>query len=161
MQRRRRVMSLTKNPTTTQQRIPMMTLEQIKTAVDAKQHVCWGSADVCWGSSAYHVVKHGSEYMIRYASGSLFPLVRKNGAMDYKPEDFFISKRRYLVEHCIGGVWEDAGWQENDKPLRFASEAKANAAIDALLADVKEAVRLGHMAAEYHRDEYRVSTEYL
>ena len=63
----------------------MMTLEQIKAAVEAEQHVCWGGM-------GYHVVKHvNGDYMVRSKStGSMFPLVRKNGEMDYKPIDFSI-----------------------------------------------------------------------
>ncbi len=67
-------------------------------------------------------------------------------------------KARFYVEWYLNG-WEDAGWQEDDKPLRFATAADASAAVDEFFRDVKDAVACGYMAAEYDRMDYRVAKE--
>lgn len=61
----------------------------------------------------------------------------------------------FMVECNFTYGWDDAGWTVNGKPQRFASEADAQAAIDELIKDTKEAVSLGHMEASYDRSDYR------
>ena len=53
--------------------------------------------------------------------------------------------------------WEDAGWTEDDMPLRFPTEAEAQAAIDEFMRDVEDAVKTGDMAGGYDREDYRVA----
>lgn len=64
-------------------------------------------------------------------------------------------KPAFLVECNFTYGWDDAGWTVNGEPQRFASEADAQAAIDELIKDTEEAVRLGHMEASYDRADYR------
>lgn len=63
--------------------------------------------------------------------------------------------RRWKVQQLIGGGWDDAEWTEDEKRLRFASKAAAEAAIDEFIADVADAVRQGNMSEPYDRREFR------
>lgn len=70
------------------------------------------------------------------------------------------TKPRFKVEMRILGGWGDAGWtieyDSGPRPMRFSSREKAQAEIDELIADVKEAVQAGDMEDEYDPDDYRV-----
>jgi hypothetical protein len=63
---------------------------------------------------------------------------------------------KYKVELNFSYGWDDAGWEDDDKPTRFDSIEEAQAAIDELITDVDEAVKLGHMTEGYRKDDYRV-----
>ena len=52
--------------------------------------------------------------------------------------------------------WDDAGWEENDAPLRFDTEAEAEAEINEFIADTKSAVERGDMALGHSRADFRV-----
>jgi hypothetical protein len=70
---------------------------------------------------------------------------------------------RYKVERCDCGSWCDAEWTIDDgieaKPQRFDTEAEANAAIDEMIADVKDSVAKGYMESEYDRADFRAVLE--
>lgn len=61
----------------------------------------------------------------------------------------------YKVQMNCLGEWEDC-IHEDDKLVLFPTEVEAQKAIDELIADVKEAVELGHMSDEYDPEDYRV-----
>lgn len=62
----------------------------------------------------------------------------------------------YSVEQLFVSTWDDAGWTENDRPMRFRTQEKAQEAIAEFLDDQKEAVLAGHMDEEYDPADYRV-----
>lgn len=43
----------------------------------------------------------------------------------------------YKVECYFSYGWDDAGWEDGNGPMRFATEAEAQAEIDELISDVK------------------------
>jgi hypothetical protein len=63
---------------------------------------------------------------------------------------------KYKVELYFSYGWDDAGWENDDGPMRFETEAEAQTEIDELINDVAEAVSLGHMTGNYRREDYRV-----
>lgn len=70
------------------------------------------------------------------------------------------TKPRFKVAMRFLGGWDDAGWTveygSGQRPMRFSSREKAQAEIDVLIAEVKEAVLTGGMEDEYDPDDYRV-----
>lgn len=55
----------------------------------------------------------------------------------------------WKVEHKYAHGWDDAEWQENDEPMRFASQAAAQKEIDALIASARKSGMKGYRASDY------------
>lgn len=62
----------------------------------------------------------------------------------------------YKVEQNFGYGWDDAPWNVDGEPMRFASEKEAQAEIDDLIKDTKEAFEAGDMDEAYDPDDYRI-----
>jgi len=52
--------------------------------------------------------------------------------------------------------WADAEWTEDGKPMRFATEEEANAAIEDFLDDAVDSYLKGYLDEPYYREEFRV-----
>ena len=63
---------------------------------------------------------------------------------------------KYKIEHNYIYGWDDAYLDDNEKPILFDTKKEAQADIDDLIDDVKEAVKLGHMEDEYDKEDYRI-----
>ena len=68
--------------------------------------------------------------------------------------------KQWLVEQLFTYGWDEAPWTEDDGsgpvPMRFDCPVMALAEIYDLIHGVRDAVACGHMAEEYHREDYRV-----
>jgi hypothetical protein len=63
---------------------------------------------------------------------------------------------RFAVETRFIDTWENCWTDEFGQPITFASRAEAQAALDDLLAAVREAVAAGDMIEAYDPDDYRL-----
>lgn len=62
---------------------------------------------------------------------------------------------RFKIEWNCGG-WEDAGWTEDDKPLRFPTAKAGQRAINSFIKETRDAKRQGYLDSSYRRSDYRV-----
>lgn len=65
----------------------------------------------------------------------------------------------YKVEHNFAYGWDDAGWTEDDKPMRFNSRVEAQAEIDDHIRLTKEAAAEGDMQSSEDASDYRIVPE--
>lgn len=67
-----------------------------------------------------------------------------------------MSRRKFKVERLYSYGWDDAEWTVDGRPQRFSSRAEAQREIDEHCADMREAVRLGHMDSAERRTDFRI-----
>lgn len=65
-------------------------------------------------------------------------------------------KKLYKVEMQYSYGWDDAGWTENDKPMRFKTKAAANKEIEEFVENTNDAVARGDMECGHEISEFRV-----
>ena len=63
---------------------------------------------------------------------------------------------KYKVEQHFAYGWDDAGWTDDDEPLRFNTVTEAQEEIDEHLGMVAAAVERGDMTDGESKDEFRV-----
>jgi hypothetical protein len=62
----------------------------------------------------------------------------------------------YKVEMNFSYGWDDAGWKEDDKPMRFKTRAAALKEITDHRKDCKEAVKEGYLEDVPTKSDFRV-----
>ena len=62
---------------------------------------------------------------------------------------------KYVEHHFIYG-WDDAGWQEEGRPMRFDTPDEAQEAIDDLISESVRAFHNNDMCEAYLKEQYRV-----
>ena len=62
----------------------------------------------------------------------------------------------YKVEQQYVYGWDDAGWEENEKPWRFKMKKSAQKAINDFIKECDQAVKNGDMEESYLKEEFRV-----
>lgn len=66
---------------------------------------------------------------------------------------------KYKVERLFSYGWDDAGWSEDDKPMRFDSIQEARADIEETCQMTEDAVSQGDMDTPWRSDEFRIVPE--
>ncbi len=67
---------------------------------------------------------------------------------------------KFMVETWMMNGWYDAEWTEDDEPLRFATRAEAQQAIDDLVRDTQAAVKRGDMLSAEEPWNFRIVPDY-
>lgn len=64
--------------------------------------------------------------------------------------------RFYEVQtHTLCDGWVNCWTDENEKPIRYGTKEKAQSELEDHIADMREAVKAGHME-DFNDDDYRV-----
>jgi len=69
------------------------------------------------------------------------------------------TKQHWYVAHNFFYGWDDAGWLDDDQPLRFNTEDETNEAIAEYLVDQNAAVDAGDMIGKQGISDFRAQKE--